>query len=515
MKLLLYSIPLLSAQLATCAQPHFNVYEDPYAFPQYEVTWDLDTPISNDQADRIISTSLPSEDQPPTISTYNVVIKDHERFLCEIPYVEPSNSSQTVNNQTVEDEQKELALATQRGWELLKGMEGQCIYFMSGWWSYSFCYNQAVHQFHQLVPNRHQPNYPPIEDPAVVPFVLGRYDGSEAQDADEIDDEEELKRRKTQKKTDTTTTTTSLGRLEVKGQTRYLVQQLGGGTVCDLTGEERSIEVQFRCDATLTDRITLIKEISTCQYRMVISTPRLCNDVAFHPPKAADPHKIECHPILESAKIPEYLAIREAEAQSVKTRDEEAQDAAGKIAQELMKEFKQVIGFTEDKEREVDTEANQDIIDSALDLLTTPQLRKIGRITIGGNNLVPADVILERGTIVGGEPKETVLGIIARNDGFVMDKKEMKKLRIPTNIGAELDIFRKQMNEMAKGRDWHIMAVETPTGQELRGIVLSSEEDDAGKAKKNDADADDTAHQPEVEDEYEDGSEEQVYKEEL
>jgi protein OS-9 len=37
-----------------------------------------------------------------------------------------------------------------------------------------------------------------------------------------------------------------VGKLAVKGQSRYLVQHLAGGTVCDLTGEERSIEVQVR-----------------------------------------------------------------------------------------------------------------------------------------------------------------------------------------------------------------------------------------------------------------------------
>jgi protein OS-9 len=35
-----------------------------------------------------------------------------------------------------------------------------------------------------------------------------------------------------------------LARLETKGEMRYLVQKLKGGTTCDLTGKERRIEVQ-------------------------------------------------------------------------------------------------------------------------------------------------------------------------------------------------------------------------------------------------------------------------------
>jgi protein OS-9 len=155
------------------------------------------------------------------------------------------NSSLT--NRTAEEEEKELALATQRGWELLKDMEGNCIYFVSGWWSYSFCYNEGVRQFHPLPSGRNVPLYPPVEDKSVAAYVLGRFEGSEAvqTEEEEVDDEEGLKKRKVAKSKEKPKSK-SVGKLAVKGQSRYLVQYLGGGTVCDLTGEERSIEVQVR-----------------------------------------------------------------------------------------------------------------------------------------------------------------------------------------------------------------------------------------------------------------------------
>ena len=34
------------------------------------------------------------------------------------------------------------------------------------------------------------------------------------------------------------------GEIVQRGESRYLVQKLAGGTVCDLTGKERKIEVQ-------------------------------------------------------------------------------------------------------------------------------------------------------------------------------------------------------------------------------------------------------------------------------
>jgi hypothetical protein len=36
---------------------------------------------------------------------------------------------------------------TASGLELLREMEGKCMYYFSGWWSYSFCYQKQIKQF--------------------------------------------------------------------------------------------------------------------------------------------------------------------------------------------------------------------------------------------------------------------------------------------------------------------------------------------------------------------------------
>lgn len=68
---------------------------------------------------------------------------------------------------------------------------------------------------------------------------------------------------------------------ELYGQKSYLVQLWTGGTVCDKTGVERRIEVQFHCNTQSTDRIFLIRETAICEYVMVIHTPRLCGERIF------------------------------------------------------------------------------------------------------------------------------------------------------------------------------------------------------------------------------------------
>ncbi len=175
----------------------------------------------------------PFDDQT---DTYETMILNKKRFLCSIPHVSTPEKNKTAEASARAEEERELARATDRGWELLKEMEGQCMYYISGWWSYSFCYNAQVRQFHPLPPGKGAPIYPPMEDPGVPAYVLGEVVPPENADWERDD-----------------VTTTGIqsanpgsqaGELQARGETRYLVQKLGGGTECDLTGKDRKIEVQ-------------------------------------------------------------------------------------------------------------------------------------------------------------------------------------------------------------------------------------------------------------------------------
>lgn len=195
--------------------------------------------------------------------TYEAVVRDGQRYLCSIPVIPeevPQNSTTTAEEAKAEEE-KELVRAADRGWQLLEGMRGNCIYYLSGWWSYSFCYKDEVKQFHQLPPSRGVPIYPPVEDTSVHSFVLGKFspgeyskkgkkgeaqktlDGEEST-TEAFDDEGNVK--------DEEEKGLELLRLETKGSSRYMVQRLSGGTECDLTGKPRKIDVQV-CSNLLYD----------------------------------------------------------------------------------------------------------------------------------------------------------------------------------------------------------------------------------------------------------------------
>lgn len=264
-------------RLAIASQHAFSVFDDLLAFPQYEVIWpdtyiledDATSLLSNHVSQSSTSSSTPSSQETQDLTkrdkhthtgapndetlehTYEAVVLQGQRYLCSIPII-PEDNAQINSTSAAEakaEEERELVRATDRGWELLEGMKGNCIYYISGWWSYSFCYKDEIKQFHQLPPSRGVPIYPPVEDTSVHSYVLGKYPkdtkgkkagarktlGSEQGSKQLLDDEGNVK------------DDAGKGlepRLESKGSSRYMVQRLTDGTECDLTGRPRKIDVQ-------------------------------------------------------------------------------------------------------------------------------------------------------------------------------------------------------------------------------------------------------------------------------
>ncbi|KAL8640687.1 MAG: hypothetical protein Q9226_008717, partial [Calogaya cf. arnoldii] len=331
----------------------FSVHDDLLAFPQYEVIFSDAFILEDDASSRLDSATSSSSAEPhhasqdsddtsaelakhtssktqdassspsQTSNSYESMKLNGRSYLCAIPTVDTAPDNDTVRAKDKAEEAAELTRATDRGWELLKEMEGNCMYFISGWWSYSFCYSSDVKQFHQLPPGKGAPMYPPMQDPSTPAYTLGKFEQNHQPPSDSRTHNRKSNPRIDAPK-DTNSpnspsshrTTPSTTQLRAKGDLRYLVQTLSGGTTCDLTGRPRKIEVQFHCHPQSADRIGWIKEVSTCSYLMVIYTPRLCNDVAFLPPRENKAAPITCQEILASTSdIPEWRQRKQNEAE--------------------------------------------------------------------------------------------------------------------------------------------------------------------------------------------------------
>ncbi|EEQ34850.1 Protein OS-9 [Microsporum canis] len=445
---------LAGVNVASAAHKPFSIQDDVLASPQFEVLFPDEYILESDarlrlakaQSQHSTATNTPSQpsETPATIyqgdrsdlsqqvrlqdeqvaeddnskpdegdiaiDSYHEMVLNGQRFLCGIPNVATTGKDNTSTPTPNPDEEAiELARATNRGLELLSDLEGKCLYYAAGWWSYSFCYMNEVRQFHARLPGKGVPVYPPAEDPDSTTYVLGRFQGNSGG-------------------SQSTAASTEVAALQTKGESWYLVQYLERGTICDLTRKPRKIEVQFHCHPQSPEHIAWIKEITTCSYVMMVYTPRLCNDVAFQPPRVEQPNSIQCREII----LPEHVPIWEAAK-------------AAKKAQ-----------------------AKRELVEG-----TDEPSVMVGDIEVGAMKLVGKDgKRIEKDQFGFGEDEK--IQVVAKSEGGkvkVISKETLKKHKVTSE---KFERLRKGLDKAADGKDWRLEEVTTSRGEGLRGIIDDS-----------------------------------------
>ncbi|PKS13069.1 hypothetical protein jhhlp_000410 [Lomentospora prolificans] len=460
-----------------------------------QATYSADFSSQSDLAQRVRSAD---NDEPsngadeagrPSV-TYEIMNMPPNKYLCSIPILEESRpENQTAAELAKAEEAKEMARASQRGWELLKPLEDECFHHIDGWWTYRFCYGHDIVQYHALP---HIPDgRPPVQDPDTVAYVLGRapgYDPGKKSKSKKKQQQQQQQQEESPANThEQMPAPPPNTELQIKGDQRYLVQRMGAGTICDLTGRERTIEIQYQCAPTLkAERIGWVKEVTTCAYLMQVNTPRLCDDVAFLPPLESTANPITCRPILSLEDINSYSA-------------------------------KAVDAMTN-----AHLESPQGNTLGSNPLVHPPV---IGGIVVGGHNILASDgegvssVNLELpNSFAGGRLKSKLrIDIIASRtsaeDGGKysgLTNEELKRMGLDPSLVEDM---KKQLQKMAGDAAWKLVVVETANGQrEIRGILDVDEDDEnfqaAAKNEPGQGEVDDE------DDDYEDGSEEEFFFEE-
>ncbi|KAK1751078.1 glucosidase II beta subunit-like protein-domain-containing protein [Echria macrotheca] len=337
----LHLVFLASLPFCRARQPGFSIHDDLLAHPQFEVVFSDAYILEPDAVALLGSKSTRSTTYAPDASqtdlasqvresaaadttgyragantedgsqevteTYEILGSSNLRYLCSIPSIARTpDLNKTATELAKAEEAREISRASARGWELMSGLDGHCLYFMSGWWSYSFCYGRDIVQFHALPSGVN--DGAPVRDPKSHEYVLGTMQPTTRGRKPQTD-----VANKGAGEAGAKGVAPPNAELQVKGDQRYLVQRLDGGTICDLTGRPRTIEIQYHCSpGTKNDRIGWIKEVTTCTYLMVVQTDRLCADVAFLPPKETHAHPISCRPIIRTADDAEAWQWRRA-----------------------------------------------------------------------------------------------------------------------------------------------------------------------------------------------------------
>jgi protein OS-9 len=378
------------------------------------------------------------------------------RYLCSIPIIHPSApENETANELARAAEAREQSRAAAHGWNLLSELEETCLYFGSGWWTYSFCNNREIVQYHAL-PAPPSADKPPKRDPRTAAFTLGREPAIPAQHRQRasVDGGAESEAAKPLP-----------AELQITGDhQRYLVQKLERGDVCDLTGRERTIEVQYQCKLGLPhDKIGYIKEVTICAYLMVIYTPRLCNDVAFLPREEPRANPINCQLVVHDVNAAKP-ALLDATIPNTQDRKTETGDAT--------------------EGEEVDASAKQE------------EPINIGGILVGARNVLsagdeagkpPTKLNPPSSYFPAAKKGKKTTAVVARGasteDGGkveVLSKAEIEELGLSFEVIEEM---REQLEKLSAGKGWKLEVVQEEGGErELRGWIygLDGEEGEKG-----------------------------------
>lgn len=209
---------------------------------------------------------------------------------------------------------------------------------------------------------------------------------------------------------------------------------------------------------------------------MVIQTPRLCNDVAFLPPRKDSPNRISCSPIIHEAEIDDY--------------EREVKEA-----------------------RDAEPHAVDDQIPNPFEQAQSKPPPSIGGIVLGAHKWVSKDQKVEKSAIVGGG-KETFVETIANSNGKFLSPEQLSKMGL--GDAKSVEKLKKELEKIAGTQGWQLDVFDTPQGREYRGVLLGDDDEEEGKkkdeTKENEGNNDQTEDSGESE--AEKGSEE-TYKDEL
>ncbi|KAI8323275.1 hypothetical protein GQ54DRAFT_286614 [Martensiomyces pterosporus] len=236
------------------------------------------------------------------------------KFLCRVPRVDHGRPLTDPKGEKAPDKEKEKEAeeekeggvvgdprdderqAIQRGLELLSPLKSNCISYTHDWWTYEYCHDQYVRQYHQIDATEGS-------ETIVIQYRLG--DHSRRKRLLALPSHPNEKGRDEAGGENEATRTTQIKRV---GRKQFLAQTWGGGTVCDITRRPREVEIQFHCDPNNPERISHVKEVSMCQYLMIINTPRLCVDPSFYDSAASVVYDIACQEVIKDEKYEELVA---------------------------------------------------------------------------------------------------------------------------------------------------------------------------------------------------------------
>lgn len=208
-------------------------------------------------------------------------------YLC---YVPSDNTTNFPDQKTDIDDsylyvEKEKELIEKGLKELPKSFSNKFCLFSNGlnggYWTFAYCYGNKVVQFHDDTMRFMKTGKHYAENPDFV-FTLGQFKKGKKKNKSKLEDDGIYLSDFTLHDEFSEPLSTNLG---LANRQRYLKHTLNDGSICDITGKPRSIDVVYKCIPSSQGEAQIIdvQELKSCKYHMVVGVPSLCNIEEFSP----------------------------------------------------------------------------------------------------------------------------------------------------------------------------------------------------------------------------------------
>jgi len=221
---------------------------------------------------------------------------DNEKFTCSLPKVVAASaaSSNPYTGPSVLGILEQL-FTTQA-----------CAYRLESYWTYELCHGRYLRQYHEERSGKEIK----VQEYSLGKFTKEMFDQLVVEEQKDVDSE--ITRRPPTKR--------------IEGMSMpYHEVAMEGGDLCDLSGSPRRTRVLYVCYPAGRNEVYSLKEVSTCEYELVVLTAGLCSHPDYTPEESTE-HAIACRPLGQGLKRkPERLTRLEIDG--LKLRSEKLFEA--------------------------------------------------------------------------------------------------------------------------------------------------------------------------------------------
>jgi len=269
--------------------------------------------LNNSDDEKILddtaTTTNRNDGEGATVTSSTSATTELEREIMATNTDNNNNDDESVVNETKDNNKQTNTLASELN-PIMLGHEihqrfsklvGLCAQLHPGWWSYEWCYQEKVTQFHVSInSNKQVGSNNKVEDFKLEDVTsLGSYSGRKMELSSEEGEDNNHQNNEYDNTVNDNDTTQPVDFAQERKELGRVVDTFIGGDMCPDTGKPRVTEATFRCCSQQyltrtkggilkngrpieTDIVTIIEATewkeSTCHYNITLCTPLLCDD---------------------------------------------------------------------------------------------------------------------------------------------------------------------------------------------------------------------------------------------